>query len=135
VKFVVLLAEPDHYARWTAMSDDEQQAVFDTFHAFDRAIGDRGGSLLGGEGLAGPRSARTLRPGPGRLVTDGPYAEAAEQLGGFFIVEALSIESVLEAARVLPDTLSIEVRPVEGSVEGSVEHSVGAAAGAEGSRS
>ncbi len=101
------------------MSDDEQQAVFDRFQEFDRAIVDRGGAVLGGEGLAGPRSARTLGPGPGRLVTEGPYAEAAEQLGGFFVVEAADIESVLEAARVLPDTLSIEVRPVEGSVEPS----------------
>lgn len=118
-RYVVLLAEPDHYARWTAMSDAEQQAVFETFETFDRAVVDRGGSVLGGEGLAGPLSARTLGPGPGRVVTAGPYAESVEQLGGFFIVEAESIDVVVEAARVLPDTWSIEIRPVEGTVEPS----------------
>lgn len=117
MKYVVLLAEPDHYARWTAMSDDEQQAVFATFGEFERVLGDRNASLVGGEGLAGPGSARTLGPAPDRVVTDGPYAETVEQLGGFFVVEADDMDVVLEAARVLPDTLSIEVRPVEGSVK------------------
>jgi hypothetical protein len=117
VKYVVLLAEPDHYARWTAMSDEEQQAVFDTFGEFERALGARNGSVVGGEGLAGPGSARTLGPAPDRVVTDGPYAESVEQLGGFFVVEADEMDAVLEAARVLPDTWSIEVRPIEGSVK------------------
>jgi hypothetical protein len=45
------------------------------------------------------------------VLSDGPFAEVAEQLGGFFIVEACDLDEVLELARALPDG-TVEVRPV-----------------------
>jgi hypothetical protein len=120
-KYVVLLTEPDHFARWNALSDAEQQAVFDAFHDFEKAVVERGGAVLGGEGLADPGAGRTLQPASGgqRLVTSGPYSETVEQLGGFFVVEAATADDVADAARVLPDTWTIDVRPVAGTVQPS----------------
>jgi len=44
-------------------------------------------------------------------VTEGPYAEVAEQLGGFYLIDVDSMETALDLARLLPDGYTIEVRP------------------------
>lgn len=106
------MTEADHFARWDAFSEAEQQAVFDEFRAFDEAIASRGGEVVGGEALTRPTEARTLRPGPDRVVTEGPYAETVEQLGGFYLVELPSLDDAVAAARSLPAAYTIEVRPV-----------------------
>ena len=46
------------------------------------------------------------------MVTEGPYAEGVEQLGGFYLVEADSIDLVLDLCRHLPSSYAVEVRPV-----------------------
>jgi hypothetical protein len=46
------------------------------------------------------------------LVTDGPYTEGVEQLGGFYLVEADSHDQVLDLCRLLPTSYAVEVRPV-----------------------
>ncbi|HET9421560.1 MAG TPA: YciI family protein [Nocardioides sp.] len=113
MKFVVLMAETDHYQRWAELSDDERAAAFAAFEKFDAAVAERG-EVLGGEGLADPRESRTLAPGrrDDRPVTDGPYAETAEQLGGFYLVDLPDMETAVETARLLPEAFLIEVRPV-----------------------
>ena len=74
------------------------------------------GKIRGGERLRPAASATTLRLSDGkRLLSDGPYAETKEQLGGFFLVEANNIDEAVElAARMphLPDGGSVEIRPV-----------------------
>ena len=116
MKFLVLMAERDHFDRWDASSDAEQQAVFDCFKAFGDAVRERG-SVIGGEGLDHPKSARTLNPGPDRTVTDGPYAETVEQLTGFYVVESDDLDDLLEVCGVLAGA--------EGAVEvrSAVDHS------------
>ncbi|MCW2794639.1 YciI family protein [Nocardioides sp.] len=111
MKFLVLMAEAEHFARWDAATDDERQAVFDCFRAFTEAVRERG-SVLGGEALAAPTEARTLRPGPGRAVTEGPYAETVEQTGGFYLVELPDRDAAVELAELLPSAYTVEVRPV-----------------------
>ena len=66
------------------------------------------GEVLAGEALDRPERSRTLRDG---TVTDGPYAETTEQVGGLYIVELPSQEVALEAARLL-HVPSVEVRPI-----------------------
>jgi hypothetical protein len=70
--------------------------------------------MLSGEALALPKEAVTLRPAEGgeRLVTEGPYAEVAEQLGGFYLVDVDSQETALDLVRLLPEGYTVEVRPV-----------------------
>ncbi|MCW2773303.1 MAG: YCII-related protein [Nocardioides sp.] len=111
MKFLVLMAEVDHFDRWAASSDAEQQAVFDRFTAFSEAVRERG-SLLQGEALADPATSRTLTAGEVRAVRDGPYAETVEQVGGFYLVELPDLETAVDVARLLPPAYTIEVRPV-----------------------
>jgi hypothetical protein len=73
------------------------------------------GTFGGGAGLEMPATAATLRIRDGkRQVEDGPYADAKEQLGGFFIIDVPTMEAALEWAARSPAAAhgSIEVRPV-----------------------
>ena len=108
MRFLVLMAEADHYARWDASTAAEQQEAFDHLAAFAEAVGRRG-SVVHGEALARPAEARTLRAS---VVTEGPYAETTEQLGGFFLVDLPDRDAALELARLLPPAWTVEVRPV-----------------------
>lgn len=109
-RFLILLAEPDHFARWDAADDDEREEVFAAYRGFTAAVRERG-RFRGGEALAHPRDARTLRPdGAGRQVTEGPYAETNQQLGGFYLVELPDLATALEVAALLPPEYDIEVR-------------------------
>ncbi len=87
VKFVVLMAEEDPEA-WDRATQEYRDEVFDRHRAFDKAVRERG-EMVAGEALALPKEAVTLRPGtgPDRMVTEGPYAEVAEQLGGFYLID------------------------------------------------
>ena len=82
------------------------------------AFGDRAGAagkLVGGEQLAPTGTATTVRVQGGEtLVTDGPYAEVKEALGGYFLLECDTIEEACELAAQIPGAAmgSIEVRPV-----------------------
>ena len=111
MKFLVLMAEEDTWERWSALTDSEQQDVFDSFTAFTEAVKERG-TVLAGEALDRAESARTVRPGAGRSVTEGPFAETVEQLGGFWLVDLPDLETAVAAATLLPATYSVEVRPV-----------------------
>lgn len=93
----------------------------ETFDFMENLIKDliESGEFVDAAGLAAPRLAKTVRRQAGKTVTlDGPYAEAKEVLGGYFIVDCASEERALEiAARVVdfdggPDAL--EVRALEG---------------------
>ena len=101
------MAEEDHFGRWEAASEQEQQAFFDGLAAFTAAVGERGQVLLG-EALDRPERATTVRDG---TVTDGPYAETVEQVGGFYVVDLPSHEEAYDVARLLPVPL-VEVRPI-----------------------
>jgi hypothetical protein len=91
----------------------ELAAITARVERFDQELKDAGSWVFGG-GLHGPDSATTLRPkGEDVLVTDGPYAEGKEHLGGFVIITAEDLDAALEWARkaVAATTLPVEVRP------------------------
>ncbi|MEL7975762.1 YciI family protein [Isoptericola sp. F-RaC21] len=112
MKVVVLLTQPNHYEIWGAADDAHRERFYARLEAFDAAVAARG-SVVAGEGLADPGTARTLGPGThgDRTVTDGPYAEAAEQLGGFYVIDVPDLDDAVELARLLPDELTVELRP------------------------
>jgi hypothetical protein len=75
------------------------------------------GKIRGGERLRPSASATTLRlNGNGsRLLSDGPYAETKEQLGGFYLVEAKDLDEAVELAGGMPhlaDGGTVEIRPI-----------------------
>jgi hypothetical protein len=110
MKYVVLLAEDE--GAWDAAGPEERQAVMDAHTAFHEAVTQRA-AMLAGEALADSSRARTLRHRDGQpVVTEGPYAEGVEQLGGFYLLEADTEQTVLDLCALLPSSYAIEVRPV-----------------------
>jgi hypothetical protein len=110
VKALVLMAATE--GDWDAATSEQRQEVMDAHTAFHKAVAERA-TMLAGEALAASSQARTLRrPGGAAVVTEGPYAEAAEQIGGFYLVEAESLDLVVELCHMLPASYAVEVRPV-----------------------
>ncbi|WP_431971868.1 YciI family protein [Nocardia sp. bgisy134] len=82
------------------------------YAAFDERAGD---AVAGGAALYPSASAMQIRREDGRtLITDGPFAEQAEVVGGFYVFEAADLDAVIELARQLPAAQDgqIEVRPM-----------------------
>ncbi len=95
-------------------SEAEMQAVMAAYYAYDEATKAAGVHQLG-EALNSVVTAKTVRVRNGKtLVTDGPYAETKEQLGGFYILECQDMQEAMLWVAKLPGarTGSIEVRPV-----------------------
>jgi hypothetical protein len=110
-------AGPERVADWEAMTSAEKQADITRILGWFREHG-QAGRIAGGEELGRPWMARTVRL---RGITDGPYVESKELLGGFIVVEVESEAVALEMARTWPglvhDSDRVEVWPV-GSAEG-----------------
>jgi hypothetical protein len=110
MKYLVLLAADE--GGWTTATPEERQRVMDAHDAFHKAVAERA-TMVAGEALAESSEGRTLRHVDGEpVVTEGPYAEAVEQLGGFYLIEADTIDTVLDLSRLLPSSYAVEVRPV-----------------------
>ncbi len=112
----VVMFPADNEAKRQAGTEADRQATFDIDFEFGQLLAARGGAVTGGAGLTDSSQARTIRRGPNSnvLVTDGPFAESAEQLSGFFIVSCDEYDALVEAARVLVGAHPIvEIRPVK----------------------
>lgn len=74
----------------------------------------RGGSLIHGAALEPPETATTIRRNGsgGFSVTDGPFAESKETLGGYYLIEAADLDEALTIAKEIPAGVAVEVRPV-----------------------
>jgi hypothetical protein len=101
---------------WDAMSARERDAAIDKCLGYDDKLLKNGHWLDGGQALQGSRTAKTLRWENGKVVvTNGPFAETKEQLGGFGVLEARdmghAVELILKhpAVRLGP----LEIRPVD----------------------
>ena len=82
--------------KWGTLSADQQNALIDACFAYDDML-KKNGHWAGGEGLQGPDTARTLRIQSGKIaVTDGPYAESKEMLGGLLIIEARDLDHAVQ---------------------------------------
>ena len=95
-------------------SPEEMKAVMDRWSAYGKAAVDKG-AFLAGEGLQPSATASTVRIEEGKepTVTDGPFAESKEQLGGFYLLECKDLDEALEYAKKIPfQNGSVEVRPV-----------------------
>jgi hypothetical protein len=79
-------------------------------------VGELGDAFKSGSGLGGSDTATTVRTAAGgaRSIHDGPFAEAREQLGGYYVVEVPDLDAALAIARRIPicSTGSVEVRPM-----------------------
>jgi hypothetical protein len=89
-----------------AMTTDERRAIVGEHIAYAAMLRERGAHVLG-EALSG--EAAVVRPGGTPLVTDGPFAETKEAVGGFYVVECASRDEALELAGKVPLSPSIAV--------------------------
>jgi hypothetical protein len=99
---------------WEALSDEERQAAIGEYGALHRdlAAQDKYG---GSNELHGVETATTVRVREGdALVMDGPFAETKEQVGGYFLVDAESLDEAIEWAARIPAARrgAVEIRPV-----------------------
>ncbi len=93
---------------------EEQGKILQAYGAFTQDLQERG-LMRAGEALEGVSTARTLRVRNGeRIVSDGPFAETKEQLGGFYAIECDSLDEAIETAARIPTAEhgSIEIRPI-----------------------
>jgi hypothetical protein len=112
MKFMLLLWGDE--GQWEGLSPEEAAADMERWNDYTNQL-VAAGALVSGEGLDPSAAAQVLRvEGGERVVTDGPYAETKEQLGGFYVIECPSMEEALEWAAKLPsaDRGATEVRPV-----------------------
>jgi hypothetical protein len=100
--------------KWEAMSETERTAMMEECFAYDDVL-RKNGHFAGGEALQGPRSAVTLRWQNGKVaITDGPYAETKEQLGGILLLEAKDLNHAIQLMSKHPGVRlggPFEIRP------------------------
>jgi hypothetical protein len=89
-----------------AMTTDERRAIVGEHIAYGAMLRERGAHVLG-EALTG--EAVTVRPGEKSLVTDGPFAETKEAVGGFYVVDCASRNEAIELAGKVPQSPGVAV--------------------------
>ena len=108
-KYAILIYEdPAFYAN---ISPEAWPAVVDAHSKFVEQVFALGGSLAGGEALAPPTTATTIKGGG--TVTDGPFVESKEALGGYYSFEARDLDHAVEIAKLCPAPFGgVELRPL-----------------------
>jgi hypothetical protein len=99
---------------WDKMTEAEKGKMYSDYMDFTKGIA-ASGHYKGGNRLDSVAKATTVRLRDGkRLVTDGPFAETKEELGGFYLVEAKDLDEAMGIAARIPGARvgSIEVRPI-----------------------
>jgi len=97
-----------------AMSEEERHEVYAAYDELMKDLAAKG-YMLGGDELAPTSTATTVQVRGGeRLVTDGPFAETKEQLGGYFLIDVDDLDAAIDIAARIPSVQSgsIEVRPI-----------------------
>ncbi len=104
----------DDEQAWQGKSEEERNAIFGEYGAFTESIKESG-NMVAGDALQPTSTATTVRVRNGEtLMTDGPFAETKEQLGGYYVIEAKDADEAFAIAARIPSARygSIEVRPV-----------------------
>ena len=111
MQYLLLIYEEQRRGEATPEDGERMMAAYG---AYGQWLRDKGW-LRGGEALADVADATTVQVRDGRrIITDGPFAETKEVLGGYFLIEAPDLDSAIEAAERLPgaQTGKVEIRPI-----------------------
>ena len=112
MQYLLLIYTPEAVEQ--AMSPAEQEAYMNGYFQFTRDV-ETAKVLVGGEALQSVATATTVRVRDGKtVITDGPFAETKEQLGGYYLLECANLDQAIEWAARIPGAAhgSIEVRPI-----------------------
>jgi hypothetical protein len=109
---LLLIGDED---QWENLSEAEAGEAMQAYEDYSRQVIDAG-AFVAGEGLQHSSTATSLRLVDGeRVLTDGPFAETKEQLGGFYLLDCRDLDEALDWAEKCPAAAvggTIEVRPV-----------------------
>jgi hypothetical protein len=116
MKYMLLIHQGDTPAppseEWDRLSEEEQKAVYADYQAINETPG-----VTPGEWMEPPETATTVRVEDGKtLVTDGPFVEVKEAIGGYLFFEAENLDGAIELAARIPAARlggAIEVRPLK----------------------
>lgn len=128
-EYVVLLYGDE--AVWEAATEQQRTGEFGRHDEFSRRCAEEGHEITGGAELRHSRTARSVRAAAdgSPVVTDGPYTELVEQLGGYYVVRTADLDGLTRLVALLVSTGTAEIRPLA-SDEVSQEQPAGAQAGA-----
>jgi hypothetical protein len=96
------------------MAEADAERHYEEYREFTEAL-RKSGRFIGANRLLPPDAATTVRVRQGKVsVTDGPYAETKEQLGGYYVIEAKDLQEATQVAARIPGakTGCVEVRPI-----------------------
>lgn len=115
MKYMLLIYHDE--TAWDALTEAERQEIYREYRELRDELTENG-QFVTGDQLQAAETANTIKVRDnGLLVTDGPFAETREQLGGFFLIEAKNLDEANQIAGRIPSarTGSVEVRPVVAS--------------------
>ncbi|MGD7788393.1 YciI family protein [Propionibacteriaceae bacterium Y1700] len=95
---VLILGDADRW--WSTMNLAERKDGYAEYERFSAELIKRGHKITGGAELHQTSEARTVQPG-GKEITDGPFAETAEQVGGFYLVESDDLDDLADCCRII----------------------------------
>ena len=95
---VLIVGDDDRW--WTSMSMQERKDAYAQYGRFAEELSSRGHKIKGGAELHSRSEARSIQPGS-TVVTDGPFAETAEQVGGFYLVESDDLDDLLDCCKII----------------------------------
>ena len=112
-RYLVLIAYES--SEWDDATEEVRQSYYRDHEAFSAYVGEHG-TEHGSAALADTGQATTVRHDGRRRdgavrITDGPFAETVEQIGGYYDVELPDLEHAIAAVRLLPAAYSLEIRP------------------------
>lgn len=112
MKYMLLIYHDEQ--SWNAITETEREQIYGEYRKLRGELESRGQFVSGSE-LQPITTATTVRIRDGKeLVTDGPFAETHEQLGGYFVIEAKNLDEATSIAARIPSarTGTVEVRPL-----------------------
>jgi hypothetical protein len=112
MKYMLLIYHDEH--GWDTLTEAERQQIYGEYGKLSEDLQSRG-QLLSGSELQPVTTATSLRVRDGKeLITDGPFAETHEQLGGFYLVEVENLDEATSIAARIPSvrTGTVEIRPL-----------------------
>jgi hypothetical protein len=118
MEYAVLLYGDER--KWLEADDAERTRIYGQHNEFMRLLDEHGHKMTGGAELRGVSTAKTVRGTADSVtVTDGPFAETAEQLGGFYLVETDDVDDLIKLVGIISGGEPCEVRPCVPSSEQS----------------
>ena len=112
MQYLLMIYEPEKV--WADMDEETRNRMFGEYMEFTASV-KQTGHYKAGDALQPTATATTVRVRDGKTqVTDGPFAETREQLGGYYLIEAANLDEATKIAAKIPSARhgSIEVRPI-----------------------